>query len=499
MEHFLQQKNAATHTLNAKKIILNMKKFIALFVSVLLFAACDKDFDELNVDPKRPQEVPPGALFSFAQKELVDAMTNSNVNLNIFRLIAQQWTETTYTDESNYDLSTRNIPQNFWNSLYRSVLKNLSDCQKAIPGQDATFVSQKVKDNQNACAEILNVYTYATLVNTFGDVPYTEAINIENVYPKYDGAASIYTSLLGRLDAAIAKITLTEGAFDSNDILYGGDMNGWKTFANTLKLRLGMMLADVDAATAKKTVEAAAAGAISSNADNTVFHYLAAPPNTNPIWEDLVQSGRKDFVAANTVVDAMKAVSDPRIPLYFTKDAKGLYNGGEYGSSNNYATYSKPADAILRPDFEALLADYAEVEFLLAEAKERNMNVPGTAAEHYEAGIRASIAYWGGSTADADAYLARPEVAYATAAGDWKQKIGMQKWFALYNRGFDAWTEIRRFDTPKLVAPVDAVSDVPVRFTYPVQEQTLNADNYKRGSTAIGGDEVTTKLFWDKF
>lgn len=477
-----------------------MKKILFLLLFAIVANSCDKDFGDLNEDKKNPAKVPPGPLFSYAQKELIDQMTNSNVNLNIFRMLAQYWTETTYTDEANYDLNTRNIPQNHWNILYPNVLNNLKDCQRLIPSQDPAFFPREVQENQNACAEILNVYTYMVLVNTFGNIPYTEALDIDVIYPKYDDGRAIYDDLAARLDEAISNIDVTAGGFGSNDLLYGGDMSGWKIFANSLKLRLGMMYADIDNGKAKTMVEqAVAGGVVTSNAENVAFHYLSAPPNTNPIWVDLVQSGRKDFVAANTLVDVMNNLSDPRVPLYFTTDANGGYSGGIYGASNNYATFSKPADIITTPDFEALFIDYSEVEFLLAEAVERGYSVGGTAAEHYEAGIRASIEYWGGASADADTYLANPAVAYATAAGDWKAKIGNQKWIALYNRGFEAWTEWRRLDAPALVAPPTADTDIPLRYTYPGQEVNLNKSNREEAASAIGGDVVTTKLFWDKF
>ncbi|RMG80424.1 MAG: SusD/RagB family nutrient-binding outer membrane lipoprotein, partial [Bacteroidetes bacterium] len=467
-----------------------MKRILFLILAMSMFAvSCDKDFGDLNVDPKRPSEIAPGPLFSNAQKALVDIMTSTNVNRNIFRMIVQQWTETTYVDEAQYNLAGRNIPQNFWNILYVSVLKNLKEAQSLIPSQDPAFFPANVQANQNACAEILNVYTYSVLVNTFGNIPYSQALDIDNVYPVYDDASTVYYDLINRLDAAISSIDESAGAFDSQDLLFGGDMSRWKMFANSLKVRMGMVLADVDPAKAASIVEsAAAAGIILSNDDNAAFHYLSAPPNTNPVWVDLVQSGRKDFVAANTLVDFMNGMSDPRVPYYFTPDAEGNYSGGIYGVSNNYATYSKPADRLKAPDYESILFDAAEGHLLLAEAVERGMNVGGTAADHYAAGIRASMEYWGVPTDEIDAFLARPEVAYDTAPGDWKQKIGNQAWVALYNRGFDAWTTWRRLDSPTLVAPPDAFSDVPVRYTYPVQEQTLNGDNYTAAAAAIGGD-----------
>lgn len=477
-----------------------MKKilFLLLTMSVVL-VSCDKDFGDMNTDQKNPSKVEPGPLFTFAQRSLVNAMTNTNVNLNIFRMIAQQWTETTYIDEANYDLATRNIPQNFWNSLYLNVLKSLDESQKLIPDQNDAFFPANVKANQNACAEILNVYTWSTLVNTFGNIPYSEALDIDNSAPAYDDAATVYSDLLNRLDNAVNSIDTGADGFGSSDIMYGGDMSGWKKFGRSLQLRLAMVIADSDAGKASSIISKVYNEVITSNDDNSYLFYLSSPPNTNQLWVDLIQSGRKDFVAANTLVDFMNGLEDPRIPYYFTTDANGGYSGGIYGASNNYAAYSKPNDRLTAPDFEATIFSASEVEFLLAEAVERNISVGGTAAEHYENGIRRCMEYWNVPSAEIDAYLARPDVAYATAAGDWKQKIGTQKWLALYNQGYEAWTEWRRFDFPKLEAPTDAKSDVPLRLTYPVQEQTLNASNYTSAASAIGGDVVETKLFWDKF
>jgi hypothetical protein len=142
---------------------------------------------------------------------------------------------------------------------------------------------------------------------------------------------------------------------------------------------------------------------------------------------------------------------------------------------------------------------YTEICFYLAEAAERGYNVGGTAEEWYNKGIEASFDFWG--VKGAAAYLARPEIAYATATGSWKEKIGLQSWIADYTRGIEGYTTWRRLDYPVLNIPEQATaySDIPVRFTFPVNEQTLNADNYAAASTAVGGDEVTTKIFWDKY
>ena len=107
------------------------------------------------------------------------------------------------------------------------------------------------------------------------------------------------------------------------------------------------------------------------------------------------------------------------------------------------------------------------------------------------------VAARGVGPAEAQTYLQRPDVSYATATGEWRQKIGTQKWIGLYNRPFAGWTEFRRLDYPELPLAVNAISGFPNRMLYPGNEQQLNAENYAAASAAIGGDNVETKLFWD--
>lgn len=474
-----------------------MKKLLIFLLPFLILSGCKKDLTSLNVDPKNPQTVPSYALFTNAQRTLARTLASANVNTNIFRLIEQYWTETTYTDESNYDLQTRQIPRGIWDALYRDVLRDFKEARTLIPTDVKDATTQK---NQLAVVDVMEVYTWYYLVTTFGDIPYTEALDIDNAFPKYDNQAAIFADLLKRLDADIAALDVSGESMGEADVVYSGDVTAWKKFAATFKLKIGMTLADVDPATSKSVVESAiATGIFTSAADNASFKFLSGPPNTNPVWEDLVQSGRKDFVGTTTIIDTMRSLNDPRLPLFFTNDASNAYSGGKPGASNNYTAFSKPSATLSAPDFPVVLLDFSEIEFFLAEAKERGYNVAGAAADYYDAAITASIISWGGSQADATAYLALPQVNYITAGSDYKQKIGFQKWLALYNRGWDEWIEQRRLDAPALAEPDAPISDFPVRFTYSIDEQNINTANYNAAAKAIGGDVVTTKLFWDKF
>ncbi|MDQ6471991.1 SusD/RagB family nutrient-binding outer membrane lipoprotein [Flavobacterium sp. LHD-80] len=495
-----------------------MKKII-IFIGILTLTwGCNDDsLTDLNVDTKNPSSgVPSGALLGNAEKNLFDQMTNTNVNTNVFRLWAQHWSETTYLDESNYDVLQRNVPDSHWQILYRDVLKDLKEATKLTEAEETVTPAElKVKTNKLAIIEVLNVYAYTVLVDTFGNVPYTEALDPDaHPSPAYDDAKVIYADLFKRLDAAIAKLDASAKSFGESDFIYAGDVAHWKKFANSLKLRMAITVADEPtlAATAKTAAEQAVAGGIiASTADNATLQYKSTQPNTNPLYEDLVTSGRYDFVAAAPLVTKMNTLNDPRRPYYYIP-VGGVFIGAPYAQGVDFETYSSagdPADdegdhtRLLDPTLEGLLIDYTEVEFYLAEAVERGFAVGGTAATHYNNAITSSIVYWGGTTAQAATYLAQPTVAYATATGTWKQKIGEQAWIGFYNRGYEAWTSWRRLDFPVLTAPSSAVpaseGQVPKRFTYPVLEQTLNKTNYAAAGTAVGGDKLKTKLFWDKF
>ena len=483
-----------------------MKKILIILSFFVLSISCGK-LEDLNKNVKDPASVPGESLFTSAQWRVMNQVASSNVNLNNFRLFVQYWTETTYTDESNYDLTTRTTPDNLWDAFYINALKNFDESSKVIAatpiplGQDPA-----VQQNKLAIIEVMKVYCYDVLVETFGNIPYSESLDINKPLPKYDDGITVFKDLLVRLNSAIGNLNSSFGSFGVADNMYKGSVASWIKFANSLKLRMGLLLADADNATAKAAVESAAPNVFSSNADNAKIIYLGSAPNTNPIYIDLVASARHDFVPANTLIDSMNSLNDPRRAYYFTQVdtssvtgvVKLAYSGGVYGSSNDFLAYSHVADLIQTPTFPGTMFDYAEVEFLLAEAVERTFNVGGTAAGHYTNAITASIEDWGGTTAEVTAYLANPKVAYATAVGTWQQKIGIQSWIAYYNRGFEAWTQWRKLDYPLLKPGADALTALPLRYTYPIEEQTLNGANWTAASTAVGGDAVTTKLFWDK-
>ncbi|MEX2234015.1 MAG: SusD/RagB family nutrient-binding outer membrane lipoprotein [Cyclobacteriaceae bacterium] len=480
-----------------------MRKIILTLIIISVFLSCDDRLEDLNRPTKAAVEVPAEPLFANGVNEMYYMMNNSNTNINVFRLYAQYWAQTTYPDESQYNMVGRRNPDNFWRGAYRDALKDLDEARKiTLATWENLGLTAAERDNRLAIIDVNKVYIFASLVDAFGAIPYQEALDPEVLQPSYESGAAVYDQIIVLLDDAITKMDPAADSWPAGqDPVYEGDTQGWLKFANSLKLKLAINISDVQASKAATMVSQAIAGGIfEDNADNAAITYLDAFPNTHPIHEDLVQSGRADFVVANTLIDKLNALSDPRIAVFAEPLADGVtYEGGVYGTNNTYAQKSHIGAIFHEPTLEGLILDYAEVEFMLAEAAEKGFSSPMSAEEHYDQGIRASMEYWGVDDADIDDYLANPGVAYTTAPGSFKQKIGTQHWIALYNRGFEGWTVWRRLDfTGFNVPPLLSYSDIPNRFIFPIEEATLNKNNLTEAIQMIGGsDNVQTKVFWD--
>ncbi|GGK26267.1 hypothetical protein GCM10007962_20710 [Yeosuana aromativorans] len=473
-----------------------MKKIILVAFLIGITFSCE-DFKGWNIDEKNPSEVPAGYLVTSSQRDLFLRMTSTSVNYNIFKLFAQYWTETQYTDEVNYDIRGRDIGGNFFLYLYRDVLIDLQEAKRLINENEG--LNAQTKSAQLGVIGLMEVYTWHVLVDTYGDIPYSEALQgVDNLIPVYDNDEDIYADLFTRLDAALSDLSNgAANAFGDSDLIYGGDTSEWMKFGNSLKLRMALRIADYDSAQAKTlATQAVAGGVFTSNDDNFSFPFEATPPNTNPIWTSLVQSGRNDFLVADTFVNLIDPLNDPRESV-FMADNKTPYVGAPYGVGAAYTDFTHIGDLWHTPDFEGILLSYDEVEFLLAEAVERGF-ITGSAESHYNAAITASIEYWGGSQVDATAYLAQPSVAYATAGSTWKEVIGNQKYIALYGRGFEAWSSWRMLDYPNtFTKPAVSEESVPRRYLYGNNDKDLNPDNYAAASSAMGGDSKSSRVFWD--
>ncbi|MBI2407617.1 MAG: SusD/RagB family nutrient-binding outer membrane lipoprotein [Gemmatimonadetes bacterium] len=491
---------------------------VALLAStVFVAAACQTDLTGLNVNPNSPSldtPPPPGTIFTRATSSMMGRLGGVFYQLSGTELLAQHVAQTQYPDEDKYNFRVLTI-DGFFTTPYTS---ELMDYQQVIN------VGKGLKDpNTWGPAAVLQAYSYQALTDMFGDVPYSEALQGTTgttLKPKYDAQKDIYYGLLKALTDATAAMGSGAG-LGSGDPIYNGDAAKWKKLSNGLRLRLAMRMQKADLAKANTELAAAIAasgGLLTSNADNAALAWPGDQVFDNP-WAANYAT-RDDHRMSKTLVDAMLANNDPRLPIYAqpvagTSTYAGEPNGLDVAAAGSYGNKASRLGTIFYPGKTAYgtfgteagratstyMYTFAEQNFILAEAANRGMGGlnAGQAAAYYNAGVTASITQWGGSAADAAAYLAQPAVAYQGGAAGLTQ-ILTEKWIALFTQGEEAWSDWRRTGVPANIVsgPSAIVNYVPRRMLYASSEQSVNKDMLDAAIARQGADAMNTRMWWDK-
>jgi len=341
--------------------------------------------------------------------------------------------------------------------------------------------------------------------------------------------------LLKELTEAAAQIDVNNTAFSQGDIIFGGDAQKWKKFANSLKMRVAIRLKNfrgTESLNGKTWLQhiddAIASGVFESNDDNAVFTYLSDDLNAAPYYRAYVVSARKDFALSRQFTNLLNGVnadttgannrdnsnpffglSDPRLQIFGDPIADGSYIGMPYGLSDAEAKAfgltgaSWPSALIRSATFGEVLMDYAEVCFILSERNSYD-------DVWYKKGIEASMLYWGVDQTTVNTYLGAVPAANA-------ENVHTQKWIALFKQSHQPWIEYRRTGFPKTVVRPgeitlrkgpgsyvlftpdrDAGTDLPRRMWFPTQEYTVNKKNIDAAVARMGGlDNLTTKVWWE--
>lgn len=471
---------------------------IAFASAVLVSAAsCKKELERTNINPNAVENPQPAYLLTRAIKSATDAYWTVN-GTNPTNLFVQYWAAIQYTDQDRYIFSNNGF-QGLWTALYSGSIVNLNEIIALADAQN--------NPNYKGVALVVRSWAYCLLTDAFGDIPYSQSIQIQNIIaPQYDTQQEVYEGLLDDLETA-------EGLLDPNgpaiegDIIYQGKIGLWEKLANSLRLRIALRIADRQPEEAKaviSTIENAGAGYIGSNEEIAQLNYLSAP-NDNPVAQLFLT--RDDYRISKTVVDQLRQLDDPRLPVYAapTQDPTpqtyvGIPNGLLVGdaSSLGFTKTSRPGDYFLSHESPAVIMSYAEVLFDLAEAAARGFTAGDAASLYYQA-IAASLEQYQINKTAVDQYLAQPGVKYDHA--DFKKSIGLQKWIALFGQGPEAFAEWRRLDYPQLKPAAAGVlnGQLPLRFIYPGTEQSLNKESYVKAVTHQGADRLTTKLWFDLY
>lgn len=479
---------------------MNRKLYYLLLALPLCLLACGK-MEEINTDPARPAETEPRYLLANAEKRAADLMYNGYYNGRIGMHYAQYWTGTDKTSESRNLITDEGL----WQALYTGPLMDLQEISAYYDRNPAQRNEQML-----AVANILKAWIFHVLTDVYADIPCSQALQVAQ-YPRpaFDRGVEVYRFLLDCLNEQTDILDHNLPGAITGDILGNGNREYWIKFANALKMRIALRMADVQPVMARDVIEAAAARTLQSVADDVFFPYNNAAAGNRFPYND-ADRPLVEFALTETLIDYLQATGDPRLEIYARPSEAGKqYRGKPYGQADNLPqpdSLSRPGTRIYSPSGKGYIITYAEVAFIKAEAVERGMYAGGDAATFYEEGIRASMQQWG--IADSDGRVQRFLKKVPYAAGNWRDVIGSQKWVALYPQGLQAWMERLRLDfkqplgKPLFIDPVSGsldpdIAGVPLRLTYPVAVRNTNGDRVTEAALRIGGDSKATPNWWN--
>lgn len=462
-----------------------MKNIYINTLLIALFITSCSNFDEdININPNVPSQASGMQLIAQAELSLPGLSSSPQGEF-----MSQYLAETQYVGTSLYPQQST--------SFYGWYQGPLADLQAVITSDNLTGTEGPI-ENQIAVAKILKAYYFWNLTDRWGDIPYSEALKgQEDFTPIYDSQESIYKDLFTELKEA-SNMIVTGNL--SNDIIYDGDISKWKKFSNTVRMLMALRLSEVDPATAQaEFVSAIDDGVFTSNDDNLFFQHLADANNQNYWYGQIVNQNREWWALTEGLVDQMKPVNDPRLPIYGNpaRDS-GEYVGMLYGDEVNLGTqeYSLLGDAIYAQDAPVYLVTYAQVLFAMAEASQRGW-IAGDTASFYESAIESSILQWTGNTDTVADFMMEPGIAFNDAIGI--EQIATQRWVHLFMFGYEAWAEWRRTGFPNMMVSPNGAA-VPARLSYPDNEAFNNEVNYNEAlDRQFGGeDSIYGQLWWDK-
>ncbi len=406
-------------------------------------------------------------------------------------------------------------------------------------------IKQRTQDNPGlqhvySLAQIIKVTSVHRTTDMYGPLPYFNFGN-GNLTTNYNSQESIYNSFFMDLDSAITELTdfiaqnPGQKPLAAYDLIYGGDYVKWIKFANSLKLRLAMRMANVNEAKAKEFAESAVSnsyGVLTSNDDNALLITGSKLTFNNPLY--IISNNFKDIRMGANMESFLKGYNDPRMRMMFKQAPNGGFHGIRNGIViNNKDAYSLPFSELnVMPTTPIVWMLAAEMYFLRAEGAIRGWNMGGTAQSLYETGIETSFTFWGAGNATAyiadnvskpaeyiDIASSSNNVAansplLSTITIKWDdastfnqqlERIITQKWIAMYPDGQEAWSEFRRTRFPKIFPVVSNQSNGVIpsggfirRLPFPQTEYLNNPSGVATGMSVLGGpDNIGTKLWWD--
>lgn len=471
-------------------------------VLLLTVAGCTKNFMEINTNPNSPVEAPASNVLAWVIRDHGSNIYNSWGDMDEPSTYAGHVAKIAYIDESRYQFRDVTVENN-WTFASRE-LKNL----QLVVDQSR----EAGNTNMEAAATVFQTFIWQFATDRWRDLPFESALKGDEgvILQEYTKQEDIYPELLNRLKYA-AEL-LNQGGIDelgNGDVLFGGNLERWKRFANSLRLRLAIRVSNVAPDLAKTHIEEIASNpaqypVMESNADNAFLWWPGDLPYFEP-WADgqyNPSSARDDHGMAKTLIDALKDLDDPRLPVYaHPAGTDGEYRGAVVGLPDAQAPSTNTISRIgarFRDDragFTPFMRS-SEVYFILAEAALNGWSVGTSAADAYNKGVTLSLEENDISSAAIGSYL--------SGAGAWngdRETLYMQKWISLFKNGQEAWAETRRTDFPVMQAAPGSLfpghNRPPFRYPYPTSETTLNGANSASFVAEVEDSFWGKQMWWD--
>lgn len=444
--------------------------------------SCD-NFLDINDTPNNPLAVPPSTLLPAGL--VGSAFANAN-ELNRFASTIMSVTAGALGSPAAYDIYNTNGADfgNQWRfEIYGGALVNLDQMIDAAEAINSPAYS--------GIGKIMKAYNFSIATDTWGDVPYSEALQgDDNTQPRLDAQRDIY---LGNQAAGIQSLfdLVREGLADlertsvtkpgNDDLVYGGNMENWKRAGNTMLLKFANQISVVEPEIARSVINEVLASNmyIEANNQNLEVRFGGQVGSQSPIHTYTnVSSFRTDMLISTRYVNLLQSLNDPRLPVFVTRPT-GEYvtiDNGFRGTVPPAASRSMFGPYITGANGEGpvrLLTNWQRA-FILAESAIR-LGTAGDPQELYAEGIRASMQSAGIASAAIEAYIASNAL---TGSDEQKiEQIITQKYISMTGNGLEQWNDWRRTGYPQLAPHQNAVGidgSRPVRAQYIDQEVARN-------------------------
>ena len=293
-----------------------IKFALAGLMMIVIFGGCTDDFEEYNTNERVLTELDAATLGNIYARVQYRGfyMNYHQVSQNLFAdHYCQYFANTQNAFSSDRYVLVGGWLNSAWNDFYGNIPNNLGEL---LAGTDP--VGNPGFETQHALAQIWRVIVYERIANYWGPIPYSQVNNAEASVP-YDSEQEVYMSFFTTLDDALATLNANKGgnAYGANDQIYGGDIDKWIIFANTLRLRIAMRISNVDPAKAKAEAEkAVSAGVMTSNADDAEFQCTANSIHNMPRmipWNEFRMSAAME--------STLRGYDDPRMGAFFSPAA----------------------------------------------------------------------------------------------------------------------------------------------------------------------------------